>query len=157
MTIASKIKFSVLCWQQQFLWWLKFDRWFLAANWLRKLELIRAWRHSNSESRLGILTTGINSGNVNVWERVAGASGFHLDMIADSQRIGSRPLAATMALVFENGLLPKNPRCADSGDGCGATMTWWRLEISFCFLAAGLPQSRKTRSSQAKRRTQEIR
>ena len=35
------------------------------------------------------------------------------------QSIGSFPTETRYLFTFENGFEPKNPRCADRGDGCG--------------------------------------
>ena len=43
------------------------------------------------------------------------------------QSMGLRPAASSAALALEKGLLPKNPRCAESGDGCGDSMITWRV------------------------------
>lgn len=40
-----------------------------------------------------------------------------------------RPAFVNAALMCENGREPKNPWCAESGEGCGASMTAWR-EVS---------------------------
>ncbi len=37
--------------------------------------------------------------------------------------IGACPNVESAALICENGRLPKNPRLAESGDGCAAVIT----------------------------------
>src|SRR5690625_7954466 len=39
--------------------------------------------------------------------------------------IGLTPRSVSRALVCEKGCEPKNPRCAESGLGCGAVKTGW--------------------------------
>src|SRR5690349_9900291 len=39
------------------------------------------------------------------------------------QSIGSLPISRKYSFALENGLLPKNPLCAENGDGCGDVMT----------------------------------
>lgn len=61
------------------------------------------------------------------------------------QSIGSIPCMIKKELHFEKCLHPKNPRYAESGDGCGASRIkcFGLLSIAF-FALAGLPQSMKT-------------
>lgn len=55
------------------------------------------------------------------------------------------PRWVSSRLIRENGRLPKNPRYAESGEGCGAERTMCRSRlISICFFPAGLPQRTKT-------------
>ena len=50
--------------------------------------------------------------------------------------------------VRENGRLPKNPLDADSGDGCGDSMTTWRLvSMSAFFFRADAPHRMNTTRS----------
>ena len=65
-----------------------------------------------------------------------------------SQSIGASPCCSNSWLVCEKWRQPKNPRWAESGDGCGAFNTWWRLRsIKLPFFCACDPQSRNTMPS----------
>ena len=52
------------------------------------------------------------------------------------QSTGSRPAATSASLARENGRLPKNPLCADSGDGCADSMISWRDRVDQRLLPA---------------------
>ena len=52
--------------------------------------------------------------------------------------MGSRPAATRAALVRENGLEPKKPLWADSGDGWADSMIVWRDVSIERLLAAGV-------------------
>ena len=61
------------------------------------------------------------------------------------QSIGVTPCASRNLLVWLNGLLPKNPRYAESGLGCGASrIKWFGLVSILFFICAGLPQRMNT-------------
>ncbi|STT56046.1 Uncharacterised protein [Klebsiella pneumoniae] len=65
------------------------------------------------------------------------------------QSIGVSPRSTSHWLVCTKWLQPKKPRCAESGDGCGAFSTQWRWTIdNRAFLCAWEPHSRKTTPSQ---------
>ena len=67
----------------------------------------------------------------------------HNELLPNS--IGSVPFSASARLIAENGRLPKNPRYAESGDGCADCMTVCRaVSISGSFFCAGPPQSTNT-------------
>ena len=58
------------------------------------------------------------------------------------------PALANAAFVRLKGLLPKNPRCADSGDGCADSMMVCReVSIKALFLRAALPHNTNTTCS----------
>src|SRR4029450_8777858 len=64
------------------------------------------------------------------------------------QRISGFPALRNTALVLENTRLPRNPRCADRGEGCAAVRTTCRLaSINLIFFCAYAPHSRKTTGS----------
>ena len=49
------------------------------------------------------------------------------------------------SFVLENGLLPKNPRYADNGDGCAdSIIKCFLFVIKYFLLLASLPQRMKT-------------
>ena len=55
------------------------------------------------------------------------------------------PLDFKNSLVCEKCLHPKNPRYADSGEGCGAFKIKWLGLLSFAhFFAAGEPHNKNT-------------
>ena len=59
--------------------------------------------------------------------------------------MGSRPASTSAALVRLNGLLPKKPLWALSGDGCADSITVWRLRsINAFFLRAWAPHRMNT-------------
>ena len=61
------------------------------------------------------------------------------------QFIALRPFLTRYSLVLEKGRLPKNPRYADSGLGCGEVMIrCLGFVIMDCLRWAGLPQRMKT-------------
>ncbi len=64
------------------------------------------------------------------------------------QSIGSRPAATSASLARLNGLVPKKPLWADSGDGWGDSITVWRVvSMSDLFRRADAPQRTNTTRS----------
>mmetsp|Transcript_13836 Transcript_13836/g.55357 ORF Transcript_13836/g.55357 Transcript_13836/m.55357 type:complete len:219 (+) Transcript_13836:746-1402(+) len=59
-------------------------------------------------------------------------------------RIGRAPALASSALQREKGRLPKNPRCAESGDGCGASRRTASAARTRTLRCAWRPQRRNT-------------
>ena len=58
--------------------------------------------------------------------------------------IPPRPNFFKAVLAALKGRLPKNPRCADSGEGWGEIILQWRSSMWTDFFSAGLPQRMKT-------------
>src|SRR5688572_22183718 len=67
-------------------------------------------------------------------------------MIQSVQSIGSVLLLTRYSLVLEKCLQPRNPLCAERGEGCAAFNTrCFVSSIRACFSWANLPHNKKTR------------